>query len=142
MRRHCMQGRKALGRKREEYNAERVSLPTKMSIGRSRVAPPVRALLCVAVLMSLAGALGLHPEPDFAIDSLSSGPDRNWTQASAHAVPSDCPICLSHRPISLAGLFGVLLEPGAYRAVAVRPEPISPSVSVPRRHEGRAPPAV
>jgi hypothetical protein len=117
-------------------------LPTKMSIRRSRVAPAVQALLCVAVLMSLAGALGLHPEPDLADDSLSNGPDRSWTQTSARAASSDCPICLSHRPVSLAGLSGVLLEPGAYRADALRPEPISPSLSVPRRHEGRAPPAV
>ena len=113
-----------------------------MSIRRSRVAPAVQALLCIAVLMSLVGALGLHPEPDLANDSFSSGPDRNWTQASAHAASSECPICLSHRSVSLAGLVGVLLQPGAYRADAVRPEPISPSVCVPRRHEGRAPPSV
>ena len=131
-----------LGRPREEYNLQTSSLPTKMSIRRSRIAPAVQALLCVAVLMSLAGALGLHPEPDLVDGSLSTAPERTWSQDAARAASSDCPICLAHRPVSLAGLSGVLLEPGAYRTDAALLEPICPSLSIPRRHEGRAPPAV
>ena len=112
-----------------------------MSIRRARTAPPaVRALLYLAVLVSLAGALGLHPEPGFAAEP-SSGSAVVSTGARTHAVSNDCPICLSHRPFPLASLSGVVLEPETCRAAAGLQEPVAPSLPEPHRHQGRAPPA-
>ena len=113
----------------------------QMSIRRARTAPPaVRALLYMAVLVSVAGALGLHPEPGFASGS-SSGPARVWTGAETRSASNDCPICLSHRPFSLASLSGVVLEPGTCRAALALQEPVAPSLPTPHRRQGRAPPA-
>jgi hypothetical protein len=113
-----------------------------MSIRRARTAPlAVRALLYLAVLVSLAGALGLHPEPGFAAGS-SSGSARVWTGAETRAASNnDCPICLSHRPFSLASLSGVVLEPGTCSAALALQEPVAPSLPRPHRHQGRAPPS-
>jgi len=118
-------------------------LPSKttMSIRRARVAPAVQVLLHLAVFMSLAGALGLHPEPDFAADSFSASTPA-WARAEARAASNDCPICLSHRSVSLPGLAGVVLQPGTRPAAAALLAPPRPDLSAPRRHEGRAPPSV
>ena len=122
---------------------QRRPLPTKtnMTIRRARVAPAVQMLLHLAVLMSLVGSLGLHPEPDLAADAFSAS-NAAWARAEARAASNDCPICLSHGSVSLPGLSGVVSQPGTRRAATALLEPPPPSLSTPRRHEGRAPPSV
>lgn len=112
-----------------------------MFVRSARIPPPaVRALLYLAVLVSLVGSLGLHPEPGFAAGP-SSGSARVWTGAETRAASNDCPVCLSHRPFSLASLSGVVLEPGTCGAALALQEPVAPSLPTPLRHQGRAPPA-
>ncbi|HEY1435569.1 MAG TPA: hypothetical protein VGG65_09355 [Thermoanaerobaculia bacterium] len=111
-----------------------------MSIRRARTAPAVQALLYLAVLMTLAGALGLHREPDVATGSLSTG-EAAWARGEAREASSDCPMCLSHRTVALAGLSGLVLEPGTHRASPTQLQTLPQSLSSPRSHQGRAPPA-
>jgi hypothetical protein len=112
-----------------------------MFIRRTAAAPAIRAVLYLAVLTSLTGALGLHPEPDIVAGSFPARVPA-WGSALAKAASADCPICLAHRPVSLASPSGVVSEPEARHAVPALLEPDSPSPAAPRRHQGRAPPAV
>jgi hypothetical protein len=117
----------------------RDSFPTNM-IRRARVAPAVQMALHLAVLMSLAGALGLHPEPDLAAGPHSASSPA-WVSIETQPASNDCPICLSHRSVSLTGLSGVALQPGPPRAATPSLEPPPPSLPTLRRHEDRAPPS-
>ncbi|MGH7489402.1 MAG: hypothetical protein ACREMY_27945 [bacterium] len=112
-----------------------------MSIRRARTAPAGQALLYLAVLMTLAGALGLHREPDLAMGSLLSPAHTAWARGEAQEASNDCPMCLAHRTVALAGLSGLVLEPGTHRANSTLLQTLPQSLSTPRSHQGRAPPA-
>jgi hypothetical protein len=103
-----------------------------------RTTPAVRWVLCLAALLSLSAAFGLHPEPDAANGQLpGSGFSRTRLQAPAHG----CIACLAH---------GAAL-PSALAAILTLGAPSGPaSLSVSRgsadhlcveRLSGRSPPA-
>jgi hypothetical protein len=95
--------------------------------------------LALAVLLTVSGSLGLHPEPSMAG---SPGEHFGWNVSSKPtAGPHDCPICLAHRSLSVSDPFGVVLKPvssvRALLCLAVS-DPQKPPASP---HAGRAPPS-
>ena len=96
-----------------------------------------RVLLLVAGLLAVSASFGLHPEPAAAVSS----PAPAWSSHVAPPLASHgCPACLTHRPVSLARLTAVVLQPESTVPSPVvvfvrrldRPEA--------RPHQNRAPP--
>jgi hypothetical protein len=71
---------------------------------RIRTSPAIRAALCVAALLALAGSFGLHPEP---IGSEALAAHRGLARVHVDDAPHACLACLSHvaasvQPFSVA----------------------------------------
>ncbi len=102
-----------------------------------------QAALWIAGFLAVVGSFGLHPEPRGLEVLLTASSRAGWSSVPASGKASHgCLACLAHRPVSLTGLAGVVLEPGS----SLRP-PNPARLSRPRRlefpsHEGRAPPAL
>ena len=60
---------------------------------RIRTSPAIRAALCVAALLALAGSFGLHPEP-IGNDALAA--HRGLARVHVDEGPHACIACLSH----------------------------------------------
>ena len=96
-----------------------------------------RVLLLVAGLSAVSASFGLHPEPAAA----ASSPAAAWSAQVALPLPSHgCPACLTHRPVSLARLAAVVLQPESTVAAPVVVFVRRPDRPEPRPHQNRAPP--
>jgi hypothetical protein len=106
-------------------------------LGLMRNSPGVRWFLCLAALLSLCAAFGLHPEPDGASAPFSeAGLSHARLQAPAHG----CIACLAHGPALTAVSEGPPV-PGIPRADSVAAAYRSREGRIPgRRSAGRAPP--
>jgi hypothetical protein len=110
-------------------------------MGRLRSGPGVRTVVCLAALLSLAGSVGLHPEP-------GSSPIRDaqlgFTATAQHGAfgeaPHVCQACILYFACSLTPAGSVV--PGVQPAHTVVLRSRDPFCGGPevRRHDGRAPP--
>jgi hypothetical protein len=107
-------------------------------LGLMRNSPAVRWFLCLAALLSLSAAFGLHPEPDG-----SSGPfaGAGLSTARLQAPAHGCIACLAHGP-ALASASAGLQAPGTPCAGSVFSVHAGWEGRLPgRRQTGRSPPA-
>jgi hypothetical protein len=114
----------------------RAGLETTM-IRTARSSSPVRAALCVAALLSVMGAFGLHPEPAGLSDSSATLSARASALPAAH----DCVACLkagNALVAASAGLVPFAAESGS--APCDHPAP-PPALLFEGRLPGRSPPA-
>jgi len=111
-------------------------------LGRLRAAHAVRAVSCLAALLSLAGSLGLHPEPGSAHGIHAGAAFASATPAAPSAATHACLLCLLYGSTfpsrGASVVHGVL--PGLPRVVADQATRHG-LVLAPDRG-GRAPPSV
>jgi hypothetical protein len=110
-------------------------------LGRLRSRSVVRTAVCVAALLSLAGSVGLHPEP---AGSPVRGAQLGFTVTAEHGTfreaPHLCQVCVLYFACSLApagSAAPVMLPAGA--TILPSWSPFSGRTE-PCQHEGRAPP--
>ncbi len=110
-------------------------------LGVVRSVPAVRAVICVAAVLSIAGSVGLHPEPG---SPATGGPRAGVAAGPAHGSsagsPHVCQLCVLHFACALApaGPATAVVVPSAGIASVRRGSPIGRLAAY--RHEGRAPP--
>jgi hypothetical protein len=107
-------------------------------LGLMRNSPAVRWFLCLAALLSLSAAFGLHPEPDGANGPFAgTGVSPTRLQAPSHG----CVACLAHGPALASASFGLPL-PATPRTGSVLLAYRGWEGRLPgRRQTGRSPPA-
>ena len=106
-----------------------------------------RALMLATGVLVVTGSFGLHPEPGAGGAALSpvSAAARGaaWSAEAPKSTTSHaCPACLTHRPVSIARLAGVLLHTETRFAALAAPEVDRPTSQPDRPYKDRAPPAV
>lgn len=105
---------------------------------RIRTSPAIRAALCLAALLALAGSFGLHPEP---LGDDAVAPHRGLARVHIDEGPHACVACLSHvaallQPFDAKPLVTPLSSPFLRFA-----GPIAPGRVGGRDLTGRSPPA-
>jgi len=99
--------------------------------------------LMLAGFLAVAGAFGLHPEPEPA---LSAPVDSSASVAASARVagegPHECLACLAHRGLALPRLAAVVLQPGSAVAARAAAAPALLARLDAHPREGRAPPAL
>jgi hypothetical protein len=106
---------------------------------RLRRSTPARAVLCLAVLVSMAAAFGLHPEPADEPGASAAAFSKSATvRSGAHA----CVACLTHASTLPAALAATPHAPQIAEAAPVAVRPLAPPRLARTPCSGLSPPAL
>lgn len=106
--------------------------------GRLRCSSPARLALCLASLLAVAGAFGLHPEQPLRAAPAADSPEISGTAvpAAAHA----CPACLAHVAGAVRPFAGFVPVPAASQPPSRAEAPPFLDRLAGRELSGRSPP--
>jgi hypothetical protein len=111
----------------------------RMMLRRIRRSRVIRAFLCVAGLVSLTAAFGLHPEPSGA--SATPGPLELSATASVEAPAHECIACLTASSVLVSALSTHVPVSADSTIAEVFGEVLPAALPVCSRPPGRAPPS-
>lgn len=111
----------------------------RMMLRRTRRSRVVQAVLCVAGLLSLSAAFGLHPEPGGA--PAASTPLQIATSASIAPAAHECIACLTASSVLVSALSTHVPVPVDSTIAEVFGEVLPTGLRIGSRPPGRAPPS-
>lgn len=110
-----------------------------MMLRRTRRSRVVQAVLCVAGLLSLSAAFGLHPEPAGA--STASTPLQIAASASIAPAAHECMACLTASSVLVSALSTRVPVPVDSTIAEIFGEVLPTGLRIGSRPPGRAPPS-